>query len=36
MVKKNGGQIWIESEEKKGTTVIFTVPATDRPPPEKG
>ncbi|MBE7552230.1 MAG: hybrid sensor histidine kinase/response regulator [Anaerolineales bacterium] len=36
MVKKNGGQIWIESEEKKGTTVIFTVPATDSPSPEKG
>lgn len=35
MVKKNGGQIWIESEEKKGTTVIFTVPATDCPPPER-
>ena len=27
MVEKNGGQIWVESEEGKGTTVTFTVPA---------
>jgi signal transduction histidine kinase len=27
MVAKNGGQIWIESEETKGTSVIFTIPA---------
>jgi len=26
MVEKNGGRIWIESEEEKGTVVKFTVP----------
>jgi signal transduction histidine kinase len=29
MVEKNGGQIWVESEVGHGTTVKFTVPATD-------
>jgi signal transduction histidine kinase/DNA-binding response OmpR family regulator len=29
MVEKNGGRIWVESELDKGTTVKFTVPATD-------
>ncbi len=26
MVEQNGGQIWVESEKGKGTTVKFTVP----------
>ncbi len=26
MVEKNGGQIWVESVEKKGTTITFTLP----------
>lgn len=30
MVKKNGGQIWIESELGQSTTVKFTVPAGDQ------
>jgi signal transduction histidine kinase len=29
MVTKIGGQIWVESEENKGTKVTFTVPAID-------
>jgi signal transduction histidine kinase len=29
MVEKNGGQIWVESELGKGTTIKFTVPAAD-------
>ena len=29
MVEQNGGRIWLESEEGQGTTVKFTVPATD-------
>jgi signal transduction histidine kinase len=29
MVEKNGGKIWIESEIGQGTTVKFTVPASD-------
>jgi signal transduction histidine kinase/CheY-like chemotaxis protein len=29
MVEKNGGQIWVESELGKGTTVKFTVPTAD-------
>jgi signal transduction histidine kinase len=36
MVLKNGGQIWVESEENQGTTVTFTLPATDYPHPENG
>jgi two-component system, sensor histidine kinase and response regulator len=36
MVKKNGGEIWIDSEENKGTRVTFTVLATDGPHPEEG
>ena len=35
MVSKNGGQIWVESEVKHGTTVTFTVPVTVCPGPEK-
>jgi signal transduction histidine kinase len=31
MVTKNGGQIWIDSEENNGTTVTFTVPAIECP-----
>jgi signal transduction histidine kinase len=31
LVIKNGGQIWVESKEKKGTTVTFTVPAKECP-----
>jgi signal transduction histidine kinase len=27
MVEKNGGRIWIESEQNQGTTVTFTIPA---------
>jgi signal transduction histidine kinase len=34
MVEKNGGRIWVESEEGKGTTVTFTVPATAWPSSE--
>ena len=29
MVERNGGQIWVESEEGKGTSVEFTVPMLD-------
>jgi two-component system sensor histidine kinase/response regulator len=29
MVEKNGGRIWVESELGQGTTVKFTMPATD-------
>ncbi len=29
MVEKNGGHIWIESEEGKGTAIKFTVPLDD-------
>ena len=29
MVEKNGGRIWVESQLGQGTTVKFTVPATD-------
>ncbi|MBI1882135.1 MAG: hybrid sensor histidine kinase/response regulator [Chloroflexi bacterium] len=36
MIKKNGGQIWIDSEENKGTTVTFSVPTPDDPHPENG
>ncbi|MDQ3192992.1 MAG: cell wall metabolism sensor histidine kinase WalK [Bacteroidota bacterium] len=25
-VEKNGGKIWVESEEGKGTAMIFTLP----------
>ncbi|HET6243576.1 MAG TPA: ATP-binding protein [Bacteroidia bacterium] len=28
-VNQNGGEIYIESEEHKGTTVIFTLPLAD-------
>jgi signal transduction histidine kinase len=34
LVIKNGGQIWVESKEKKGTTVTFTVPTKECPQPE--
>lgn len=36
MVIKNGGQIWVESKEQKGTTVTFTVPTKECPQPEGG
>ncbi len=28
-VGQNGGEIYIESEENKGTTIIFTLPLAD-------
>jgi signal transduction histidine kinase len=34
MVAKNGGQLWVESEENKGTKVTFILPVTDWPYPE--
>ncbi len=31
MVKRNHGDIWVESEEGGGTTVTFTLPQAERP-----
>jgi two-component system sensor histidine kinase/response regulator len=34
LVTKNGGKIWVESEENKGTVVTFTMPVSEPPDPE--
>jgi len=31
IVKRHGGNIWIDSQVEKGTTVYFTIPEYDTP-----
>ena len=33
MIEQNGGQIWVESESGKGTTVGFSIPQNPKAPP---
>lgn len=30
IIESHGGKVWVESEQKKGTTVYFTIPKEDR------
>lgn len=31
-VERNGGRVWVESQEGEGTAVYFTLPAEPGPP----